>query len=148
MAISFGNTSSPHNKINKTFTSVSSTSTYTLLEETKIDNPSFVVEVNQSLDVISKKINFVYWSDMNRYYFATIVQLAPGLYRFDCTLDLLMTFRNEILQAEGIAKRCNIENRLIQDEAYQLQSNRDWEVKMFPETLNKNLQNVLIVAGG
>ena len=73
-----------------------------LKDETNISNPSFLLSANilGDLDLTKHLYTYVLWQDLQRYYFVdTIVQVSKTLYRLDCSIDYLGTYRRLILNS-------------------------------------------------
>lgn len=73
-----------------------------LKDETDISNPSFLLSANilGDLDLGKHIYSYVYWQDLDRYYFVrTVTQVTKTLYRLDCDVDYLGTYRRMILDS-------------------------------------------------
>lgn len=73
-----------------------------LKDETDISNPSFLLSANilGDLDLNNHIYTYVYWQGLARYYFVkTLTQITKTLYRLDCEIDYLGTYRRLILQS-------------------------------------------------
>ena len=145
MSIILGKYTGENNVVNKSFSQQHTISSYTLLDDCDILNPTICVDVN-GWDFST--YNYMYISEFHRYYYINGISLNNAVAQITGRVDVLKSYASQIRASKAIAKRCNIENRYIQDDAYMIQSNRKWEYKNFPYSLNSNLQNVLIVAGG
>ncbi len=145
MSIQLGNYSGEFNVVDKSFTVKKTISNYTLLDICDLLHPVVRIDIT---DFDYQNCNYMYISEFNRYYYVKSVTLNNAVVNIEGDVDVLKSYANQIKSSYAIAKRCNIENRYIQDSSYIVQANRIWEYKNFPTSLNKNLQNVLIVAGG
>lgn len=91
-----------NNRIDKTdyLTSVGEITGY-LRKETNIINPSIVIEYTGVID-----FNYVYISTFNRYYFVNnITSVRTNLWRLDMSCDVLMTYKETILNYECYVSR-------------------------------------------
>ena len=71
-----------------------------LKNETDLLNPSFLLSSNimGDLEINSHLYSYVYWQEFGRYYFVeNITQVSNTLYRLDCSVDVLGTYRRQIL---------------------------------------------------
>lgn len=118
-----------------------------LKSETSIINPSIMFEFAKQMPIF----NYVYIPDFKRYYFVrNITSYRTNLWQMDLHVDVLMSFKNEILANTGtIARQENQWNMYLDDGTFRAYSNPLIQFKKFP---NLNLLNqdslVLIVAGG
>lgn len=71
-----------------------------LKDETDVLNPSFLLSANiiGDLEINRHLYSYVYWQELGRYYFVeNITQVSKVLYRIDCSVDVLGTYRRQIL---------------------------------------------------
>ena len=71
-----------------------------LKNETDLLNPSFLLSSNiyGDLEINNHLYSYVYWQELGRYYFVeNITQVSNALYRLDCSVDVLGTYRRQIL---------------------------------------------------
>ena len=77
------------------------TTEITLLRPTSIKNPIIDVEYASTFD-----FNYIYIPTFNRfYYISEPIILRKGLYRLECKVDVLMSFKNTILQQQAYISR-------------------------------------------
>lgn len=90
-------------ELNKTpYLSGSNTITGTLKDETSIINPVIIVAQTAPIS-----FNYCYIPVFNRYYFVDgFNSVRNGLWEVDLTEDVLMTYKDAILQCEGFIDRC------------------------------------------
>ena len=101
-AINLYQNSSENNRIDKTeyLTSVGEIEGY-LRQETNIINPTIVIEYNKVID-----FNYIYISTFNRYYFVNSVSsVRTNLWRIELSVDVLMTYKDTILNYECFVSR-------------------------------------------
>ena len=90
------------NRVDKTnfLESVSTLNGY-LRDKTSITNPSIIIEMSEF-----PTFNYVYIPKFNRYYYVTnILSIATNLWQIDMHVDVLMSYRDEILDTECIIER-------------------------------------------
>lgn len=84
----------------------------TLREETSIVNPEIMIELNQS-EISGGDVpdfNYAYIQSFNRYYFVEeIVSVRQDLWRMKLHVDVLMSYRQQILQQEAVIARNEID---------------------------------------
>ena len=137
--------SSERQAINKTIGS-SATLTGSLRGESSVINPSFLIEHSNP-----SGFNYCYIDDFGRYYFITnITSVRTGIWRIDCSVDVLMSFKNQILNLDVIVS----ENSGFDNEKYF--SGEPWktlvktktDVINFPSGLLDDGEYILITSGG
>lgn len=98
----FYNNSAEKNRVDKyNFLSNPLTTVITLLRPTSIKNPIIDVEYSSTFD-----FNYIYIPTFNRfYYISEPIVLRKGLYRLECKVDVLMSFKNTILQQQAYISR-------------------------------------------
>ena len=137
--------SSERQAINKTLSS-GDTLTGSLRGESSIINPSFLIEHSNP-----SSFNYCYISDFGRYYFITnITSVRTGIWRIDCSVDVLMSFKTQILNLDVIVS----DDSLPDAECYY--SGEQWktlvktktDVINFPNGLLDDGEYILITSGG
>jgi hypothetical protein len=117
-----------------------------LRNETSVINPSILIEhINPSL------FNYCYIPDFNRYYFITnITSVRTNLWRIDCAVDVLMSFKEQILALNVIVgdNTAFDDERYYDGEAWQTLVKTKSDVLMFPNGLLDNGEYILITSGG
>lgn len=109
------------------------------------------IDVEKSNPVIYK-YNYMYIESFNRYYFIDeIISVRNNLWTIKATVDVLMSFKNDILSASVIVDK--VENELVanlylDDGSFVMDSRKYNEIKEFPSGLNENGEYILICAGG
>lgn len=101
---------------------------------------------------ITYKYNYMYISDFDRFYFIDdIISYRTGLWIIKASVDVLMSFKNDIIQSEVIIDKAENEmdsNLYLDDGSFVMDSRKYNEVKEFPSGLNENGSFILICAGG
>lgn len=98
------------------------------------------------------KYNYMYIEEFGRWYFIDdIVSFRTGLWIIHATVDVLMSFMNEILTSEAIIDKVESEevaNLYLDDGSFVMDSRKYNEIIEFPSGLNENGSYILICAGG
>lgn len=127
MDITFYNTNSPPNKLNKTLTEVAK-ATVSLKDDTNMVSPT----IRLSADYVDRGINYCFIPAFERYYFLTDRAVLIGkLAEYSLTVDPLMTWRDSINATKVIAIRSsNKANKLLPD-TIPVQANRNVLYRQF-----------------
>ena len=117
------------NKITKNPTTVR-TLTGTLREETDIVDP----EINIEFDGTLTDCNYMYISQLNRYYFITKIEsIRTKLWRVYGHCDVLKTYANAILNTEAVVARSESKyNLYLNDSMFKVYSNPRLQIANFP----------------
>mgnify|MGYP006991641686 CR=1 FL=1 len=133
------------NKLNKTLTN-NITLTGSLRGESSIINPSFLIEhANPS------QYNYCFIPEFNRYYFINnITSVRTNIWRIDCNVDVLMSFKTQILNLDIIAEQSTApdEESYMQGEMWQSTVKSKTDIINFPNGLLENGEYILITSGG
>lgn len=135
---------SPNIYINKELQEVGSYDG-TFREETSVLDPSFEIESDADLS----QANYCYIEALHRYYYVTeIVAVTNKLWRFFCHVDVLMTYKPQILNHDAIiARQENQWNLLLNDGGtFKVQQNSRIIQKEFPNGFAGG-SYVMIVSG-
>lgn len=143
--ISLFKTASENNRVVKTLTDEKQLSGE-LRNQTSVLNPSIRIE---SADNISA-YNYAYISEFGRYYYITdIVSVRTNCWTVSLRCDVLMSYSNQIKAITGVVVRQESNpNKFLVDRLERLQSNKDIDILYYPDAFSKNLQYVLVTAGG
>ena len=143
--ISLFKTTSENNRVVKTLTDEKQLSGE-LRNQTSVLNPSIRIE---SADNIST-YNYAYISEFGRYYYITdIVSVRTNCWLVSLRCDVLMSYKDQIKSIIGVVVRQEHNpNKLLSDRLEKLQSNKEIDILYYPEAFNKNLQFILVTAGG
>lgn len=111
------------------------------------------IEVDvEKTNPLTYKYNYMYIEEFGRYYFIDeIISLRNGLWTIMATVDVLMTFKKDILKSNVIIDKAEdeyISNLYLDDGSFVMDSRKYNEVKEFPSGLNENGSYILICAGG
>lgn len=130
------NTTSPKNKVNKTISliaDVTGESNISLDEH----NISFVLSSSYLSSV--KNSNYLYSTDTGKYYYIDNYEIKNQCVILKCKLDVLMTYKTEILQQTcTISRNEKISNAYMYDDGYQLLAYKNIVTKAFPNAIDDN----------
>lgn len=145
MQISFYNTSSPYNMINK---SLSNEHTYTgsLKNECSVFKPTVLMELDSA-----PLFNYAYIPEFGRYYFIEdSVCIRDRLYEITMKCDPLMSFSEDIRNCYGVIEKQGSDyfDYYIDDGSYKFENKIRNNVVSFPNGFNNNSDFILITAGG
>mgnify|MGYP007106264612 FL=1 len=143
--ISLFKTNSENNRVVKTLTDEKQLSGE-LRNQTSVLNPSIRIE---SADNISA-YNYAYISEFGRYYYITdIVSVRTNCWVVSLRCDVLMSYKDEIKTITGVVVRQESNpNKLLVDRLERIQSDKEIDILYYPDAFSKNLQYVLVTAGG
>ena len=143
--ISLFKTASENNRVVKALTDEKQLSGE-LRNQTSVLNPSIRIE---SADNIST-YNYAYISEFGRYYYITdIVSVRNNCWTVSLRCDVLMSYSNQIKAITGVVVRQESNpNKLLVDRLERLQSNKEIDILYYPDAFSKNLQFILVTAGG
>lgn len=99
-------------------------------------------------------VNYMYIVEWRRYYFVNdIISVRTNLWEFRCHVDVLMTYRNQLLPLEAIiARQENLYNLYLDDDKFLVNAQRMYWTKAFPNRVlpasSGGSSFILTVAGG
>lgn len=130
--------------INKTLQNVLSLSG-TLRNESSVTNPKFIIEHRNPT-----AFNYCYIPEFNRYYFITdIVSVRTNLWRIECSVDVLMSFQQQILDLDVVVSDATSDDeRYMSGDVWQANVKTKTDVINFPSGLLENGEYILITSGG
>lgn len=138
------------NRINKTeYLSNRFTLDGTLRKQTSATSLSIDIEKTNPL---TYDYNYMYIGEFDRYYFIDdISSVRNRLWTISASTDVLMSFKNDILESSVILDK--VENELVanlylDDGSFVMDSRKYNEIKEFPNGLNETGEFILICAGG
>ena len=143
--ISLFKTASENNRVVKVLTDEKQLSGE-LRNQTSVLNPNIRIE---SVDNIAG-YNYCYISEFGRYYYIVdITSVRTGCWQVSLRCDVLMSYKDQIKSITGVVVRQeNNPNKLLVDRLEKLQSDKEIDILYYPEAFNKNLQFILVTAGG
>ena len=145
MDITLYQTVSERERINKVLGSYIAM-TGTLRGESSVINPSFLIEYSNPSDY-----NYCYIPSFGRYYFITnITSVRNNIWRIDCSVDVLMSFRNEILNLEVIVSQDSLPDAecYMNGEVWKSTVKTKTDIINFPNGLLDSGEYILITSGG
>lgn len=149
MDIKLCNNASETNIINKRITEVHTVSGATIKGNISYENPVIVLAYSGS---IAHNINYMKITELNRCYFITdIINLTGGRYEIHGKVDVLESFKAQILQLSAIIdKQSNISNvnMYLDDGSFMVENKEFNSVINFPGGFNDDGQYILVTAGG
>ena len=114
-----------------------------------VENPVLILQYKSD---IQSNVNYVYIPEYNRYYFVTdIINLTGGRYELHCKVDVLMSFKNNILNLSCIVDKQSSKdnaNMYLDDGSFVVQSKEFVDTINFPNGFNDNGEFILVTAGG
>lgn len=139
--------SSSNSRIDKSVSHLHTYSTLTLKEPTSIQSPTIRLSASDTNVV---KGNYAYIPKFDRFYYVTDVRSLPGgLWEIDLKCDVLMSFRDEIIDNTVLFNHSEgAYNLYLNDGTLQVDSRPRVKIKRFPNGLDVNGTYVLIMAGG
>lgn len=146
MDIVLGVNHSERNAINKAISN-QVTLSGTLKSDCSVISPSFVINaVNPSA------YNYCYIAAFNRYYFISdITSVRNGLWRIDCSVDVLMSYKDEILALDVIVSDASVGDNqptYMMGDVWKTSVKTKTDVINFPSGLLDDGEYILITSGG
>ena len=139
--------SSEKQAINKIISS-GETLTGALRDESSVINPSFLIQhANPS------GYNYCYISEFGRYYFITdIVSVRTNLWRINCTVDVLMSFKTQILNlnvtVSDVSSGESPDETYMNGDQWQTTVKTKTDIVSFSNGLLDSGEYILITSGG
>ena len=147
MQIILYNTASENNKINKDISTEILTVDGTLKNECAISNP--MIRLQATSDIVNA--NYAYIPTFKRYYFVNkVTSLANGLWLLDLSCDVLMSFKDSILDLECVVSRSSSSyNSYFNDDEFSCYNNDRVQTKIFPNSgvFNSGRSYLITVSG-
>ena len=141
---------SENNRVDKNIEQVSEVSG-TLRTSCSILSPS--IRINTAIDI--SFVNYIYIVEWKRYYFVNdIISVRNNLWEFVCHVDVLSTYKNQILNLSAIiARQENLYNLYLDDDKFLINAQRITWTKAFPNRVTPgNATNaksfIITIAGG
>lgn len=120
--------------------------TGSLRDESSVVNPSFVIEhINPS------SYNYCYIEEFGRYYFINeIVSVRTNLWRISCSVDVLMSYRPQILALDVIISDDTLPDTetYVNGEVWKTTVKTKTDIISFPHGLLEQGEYILITSGG
>lgn len=108
--------------LNKTLgTALTTAKTLTVYDSIDIITPTFVIEYNSTI----LQATYLYCSELNRYYFITGISLDKGgRMILSCSLDVLMTYKNQLVNCQCCVLRNEYSLGEVIDEKLPIEPNK------------------------
>lgn len=120
--------------------------TGSLREGSSIIDPVILIEFNNPT-----RFNYMYIDDFARYYYINNIEcVRNSLWRLSCHVDVLMTYRSQILDHQCIISKqasTGNSNLMIDDGEWVVENRKFNRVIHFPNGLNDDGEYILITAG-
>lgn len=143
MTVKFYTTNSEHNRVNKILLNEYTIDNVFLLEGQDILNPSIRVDSNNVF-----YYNYVYIVEFGRYYYIeNVTQDYDGLATVKLSIDVLMSYKNDVLNTVGLINRAD-KNQYLMDNAIVTNTKSTKQIIQFSESLPNDSDYILIVSGG
>ena len=148
MEVIFYKNSSERNTINKKITQIGSTDVLAVKGQSSILNPTLllITNLNEMLDS-----NYIYIAEWKRYYYIDdVIIITGGRYELHCSVDVLESFKKEILNLTCIIDKQDQTNyNKYKDDGSFVTENRVFNtVISFNNGFNDSGEYILITAGG
>ena len=122
------------------------TLTGALRNESSIINPTILIEIDNP-----SSYNYAYISEFGRYYFITdMVSVRTGLWRISFSVDVLMSFQDQILNLDVIVSDDTYPDteKYVDGEQWKSTVKTKTDVINFPYGLLDSGEYILITSGG
>ena len=136
---------SDNNVVDKKLTAIFSNVTYEFKTETSQTNPVLIIDRSYW----DAKINYVYIDELKRYYFIKDVKFFTGkIIALECSVDVLMSFKNELKKETAILERqTNLANLYFNDSELPIENRINQTFKLFPKGLENHAYYYLLIGG-
>lgn len=129
MIATFYNNASDERYLNKSITAKYSNIDIEVITPASVVRPSFRL----SSGLIGQSVNYVYVSELERYYYIRNWTMDNGFVIIECEVDVLMSFKNAIKQQNVIVSRQeNKFNMYLEDSKYNILSSNSVRTVQFP----------------
>lgn len=133
--------------INKNITDIDQ-ATATIKGDLSVEAPVLILAYDSNAD----DINYIKIPDLHRNYFISdIINLTGGRYEVHCKVDVLESFKDQILSLTAIVDKTvltTLANQFIDDGSFVCENKEFNTVINFPNGFNENGEYILITAGG
>lgn len=118
-----------------------------LIENTSVFNPSII------LTIFDAKANYMHIPEFGRYYYITdIIALDDNRFRYNCAVDVLYSFKEQILECDTILDRAQLNfNRYLADDRQELRQDTMVRTRLLTGGADLNPSGncfVITLAGG
>ena len=142
MDIILYNTNDDNIKVNKSL-KYDSEYEIKLKAETSILKPTIILYSEENI-----KSNYAYIEEFGRYYFIENIVVFPNkIYHIDLECDVLMSFKDDILNSYAYIEQATETNKYY-DSGYQSEVKKEVDIYKSDIVLEKEKSNILITIGG
>ncbi len=136
ITIKLYNVSDDNEKINKTLGTAKEFTSSTIKDQTDVTNITLRIQTTDNLS----GYNYAYVSEYGRYYFIDKIETTPtGYWVLSCRCDVLMSFKDQLLQLDGTVTRSeSLYNGYLNDSEYKALAYRKIVTKQFPTAVNQD----------
>ena len=128
----------------------------TFKNDTSIINPVFIVgaikDNTEPMDTVGwwRKFNYCYCPNLERYYFITDITFTrQGLVELNCSVDPLMSFKEDILAStQLITRQENKIQKYIPDQSLPIHSQVKTQITQFGSDIGGDTQTLLLETTG
>ena len=115
-------------------------------ENVSVTDPVFTLKAYSGFNPATA--NYCYIDELNRYYYITdITILTPDVYLISCHVDVLMSFKSDILDNTAvIARQQNLHDYYLNDGVFKTKAKSTFDIIKFPNGFTSNYY-FLTVAG-
>ena len=150
MQINLFTCTAEHNRVDKTpYIGNRFTISGTLKSGTSVTKIRIEIE---KTNPVAFNYNYMYIEEFGRYYFIDDIEnISNRIWRISAHVDVLMSFRSDILGANAIINKIENEsaaNTYLDDGSFVMDTRKYNQIKEFPSGLNENGTYILICAGG
>ena len=133
ITIKLYNVSDDNEKVNKTLGTAKEFTSSTIKEQTDVTNITLRIQTPDNLS----GYNYAYVSEYGRYYFIDKIETTPtGYWVLSCRCDVLMSFKDQLLQLNGTVTRSeSLYNAYLNDPEYKALAYRQTVTKAFPNEM-------------
>ncbi len=133
ITIDLYNVSDDNEKVNKTLGTAKEFTSSTIKEQTDVTNITLRIQTTDNLS----GYNYAYVSEYGRYYFIDKIETTPtGYWVLSCRCDVLMSFKDQILELKGTVTRSeSLFNGYLMDSQYKAYAYRNIVTKTFPSAV-------------
>lgn len=145
MKVHFYQTPSEPNRLYKTLNNEVVMDNVSIKDEQSILTPTLLIGNAGLINT-----NYMWIEDLHRYYFIDEIRsIRNGLWEVKGRVDVLMTYQEYILNLTCVIERQEgYANYYLNDTEFKVYQNQRVQTKRFPAGFTKNLELLLLVAGG
>lgn len=147
MQVTFYNNKAKPTKLDKSnFITLIGATSFHFKDNCSAQKPIIYMEKNEQL----LNANYCYIDTLNRYYYIDNVVLSKGgIMEFQLSCDVLMSFRNDILNATAFIERSEtLGNKYLNDSNLPIRTTRNTYTSTEIGHFDSNLHTFLVVTGG